>query len=180
MANAEWASFSHENLDLDVIAQQYNDIEAAVRLYFSPACNAASARFATYTPAEIEVEMDVLLQELGRSTTMSILAALEAAFRIDYQRRCRKRMKDPLSRALRDIYRTKGMRASLEDEILGAWRANSSGGEQLASELRGALKYRHWLAHGRYWVPKLGQKYDYQDLYILADAILHSFPLEGP
>lgn len=36
------------------------------------------------------------------------------------------------------------------------------------SELITAFKYRHWLAHGRYWEPKLGRIYDYYSLYDLA------------
>ena len=36
-----------------------------------------------------------------------------------------------------------------------------------------AFKYRHWLAHGRYWEPKLGRIYDYYSLYDLAYSMEH-------
>jgi len=39
---------------------------------------------------------------------------------------------------------------------------------KLINALQGAFKYRHWLAHGRYWVPKYGQKYDFDSVYVLA------------
>ena len=72
-----------------------------------------------------------------------------------------------------------GNRASLEDEILEAWRDHADGARQVVSELRGAFKYRHWLAHGRYWVPKLGRKFDYHGIHLLAQTVFDSFPFEG-
>jgi hypothetical protein len=41
-------------------------------------------------------------------------------------------------------------------------------GKSVISDLRGALNYRNWLAHGRYWVAKLGRKYDFFSVLTLA------------
>jgi hypothetical protein len=90
--------------------------------------------------------------------------------------RCYRRGKDPVSRALRNIYKSKKQQASLEDEIFSAWADNSSGSLSIIGELRGAFKFRHWLAHGRYWTPKLGRRYDFSDIFALADLTLRSFP----
>jgi hypothetical protein len=49
----------------------------------------------------------------------------------------------------------------------------------LIGELRGAFRFRHWLAHGRYWTPKLGRRYNYEDVYALADETFKSFPFFG-
>ncbi len=68
---------------------------------------------------------------------------------------------------------------SLEDEILNSWKCCSSASDKLIGDLKGAFKFRHWLAHGRYWEPKLGQKYDYESVYVLAVTVFSSFPLEG-
>ena len=106
-------------------------------------------------------ELGNRLAELDRNTTMSLLAA-EAAFRIDYLQRCYQRKKDWVSRQVSgNLQREKGSRVSLEDEIFEVWKSNTSGSNKLISDLRGAFKFRHWMAHGRYWTPKLGQKYDY-------------------
>jgi len=45
----------------------------------------------------------------------------------------------------------------------------------LIGELKGAFRFRHWLAHGRYFQP--GRKYDYRGLYVLAINVLTNFPL---
>lgn len=87
-------------------------------------------------------------------------------------------MKDSLSRAFRAIYKSRKTRVSLESDIFEAWIENSTGSRQLISELRGAFKFRHWLAHGRYWEPKLGRKYDFNFVYSLADDVLNAFPFQ--
>ena len=108
---------------------------------------------------------------------MTLLAAVEAAFRIDYLQRCYKKKKDVVSRQFRRIYKEKETRASREDEIFGVWKSSTMESTKLIGDLRGAFKFRHWIAHGRYWTPKLGQKYDYLTIYSLAVEALSSFPL---
>ena len=46
--------------------------------------------------------------ELERHSSLSALAMCEARVRLDYQKRCRKRFKDAVSRALRDLYQVRG------------------------------------------------------------------------
>jgi hypothetical protein len=104
------------------------------------------------------------------------LSSVEAAFRIDYLQRCYRREKDPVSRAFRNIYKAKQQHASLEDEIFEVWVHNSSGTSSIIGELRSVFRFRHWLAHGRYWTPKLGRRYDFNDVFALADLTLRSFP----
>lgn len=179
MAKFVRVSFSDENLDLAEISQHHSDIDMSVRAFFDPIIAASSTRFLGYAISEINCEMANLLLEQERSTGMNILAALEAAFRVDFLQRCYRKRRDNLSRVLRDVYARKGPRASLEDDILTAWKEQTTASARIISDLIGAFKYRHWLAHGRYWVPKLGQKYDYDGLYILAEAIFDNFGLEG-
>jgi hypothetical protein len=106
------------------------------------------------------------LEELDRSSVFSLLSALEAAFRIDYLQRCqaKKKKRENISYAFREIYKEKGKRASFKDDILSVWRANTNVKAALINDLTGALRYRDWLAHGRYWNAKLGRKYDYESV----------------
>jgi len=88
-------------------------------------------------------------------------------------------MKDDLSRAFRTIWKSRKARASLDEDIFEAWKQHSSGSRQLIAELRGAFKFRHWLADGRYWLPRLGRtRYDFNFVYSLADEVLGAFPLQ--
>jgi len=176
---AERISFSGQHLELPEIFAQHTDVESSLRSYFSPTSVDYTVRFADYIEPEVRNELELRLAEHDRTTIFAILSALEAAFRIDYLQRSYKKKKDPLSRGFRDLHRKKGSRASLEDEILDKWKEYSSVPVKIIGDIKGAFKYRHWLAHGRYWEPKLGQKYDYYSVYILAKIIFDSFPLEG-
>ena len=108
---------------------------------------------------------------------MDVFGALEAAFRIDYLHRCYRRGRDDVSRAFRNLYNDKGPRVSLEGDILAAWRQNSSVPRKVITDLTSAFKYRHWLAHGRYWNPRF-RKLDYEEVYMLAEATLNTFPFK--
>jgi hypothetical protein len=122
---------------------------------------------------------DALLSELDRWASLALLAAVEAAFRVDYVRRQARKPKDPLAKALRAVYRAKGERASLEDDILPAWRESLTDDDlrRALSDLKGSYQYRHWLAHGRYWRPNLARLYNFEDLYDLSSALLAELAL---
>lgn len=148
-------------------------------MYFSLENVRLNVRFSGYAPEEVEQEMVEILDENERRSSMNILAALEAAFRIDFIQRGQRRKRDQLSRMFRHLYMEKGARASLEDDILESWRKVYPDFASIVSDLTGAFKYRHWLAHGRYWTSKLGRRFDYPGVYALADSIFDAFPFEG-
>lgn len=173
-------SFSKQHQEISQIEVYYADMTEATREYFKPRTEKLSERFLGYTISELNTERDERLAELDRTSSLSILSAIEAAFRIDYLQRCYQKKKDPLSRAFFKIHKLKGSNASFEDDILSAWKENSSGANKVLGDIKGAFKYRHWLAHGRYWEPKFGRaKYDYQSLYQLAQNVYDRFPFQG-
>ena len=92
---------------------------------------------------------------------------------MDYLTRCNQKKKDALSRKMRRMYQIRGSRVSLEDDILRLWKEAYPEYKSFISEVITAFKYRHWLAHGRYWEPKLGRIYDYYSLYELAYSMEH-------
>jgi len=153
---ADRVSFSGEHLGLPKVAAHHRDLESSLRLYSSVGSPSYLVRFAGYLASEVTGELGERVEEADLTSSLTVLAAVEAAFRIDYLKRCYGKKKDPVSRALRGIYKKKQEKASLEDEIFEAWISNSSGTRTLIGELRGAFRFRHWLAHGRYWTAKLG------------------------
>jgi hypothetical protein len=173
---AKQVALSDEQLALGDIDAHHRDLESSLTLYFSEGSPAYAARFAGYASQEVHDELGERLDEAGLSSSLTVLAAVEAAFRIDYLRRCYERKKDPVSLALRAIYRRKQQKTSLEDEIFEAWINNSSGVRLIVGELRGAFRFRHWLAHGRYWEPKFGRRCDFDYLFVLADQTFRGFP----
>ena len=174
-------TFSGDHLDLIEIATFYGDTEKGLQLFHTLGQPFFAPRFSSMTPTEVMRNFEERILELDRVASMSILAAVEAAFRIDYLHRVYERPRDDISRAMRALYQAVENKASLEDQILNIWRDNSTGAARIISDLKGALKYRHWLAHGRYWEAKMGrEKYDFQTIYQLADTVFASFPLLAP
>lgn len=74
------------------------------------------------------------------------------------------------------MYKQRQERALFDEDLLGLWAEHHPELKRYVSELRAALKFRHWLAHGRYWRRPINGRFDYFSIYLLAEAIL-SFPL---
>lgn len=114
--------------------------------------------------------------ELDVAGSLLVLAEAEAVLRTDFEARVHRRGKDVVSRAFREIHKLVGKKARLEQDVLVTWTENVPSAASAISAFRAALKLRHWLAHGRYWVPKLGQDYSAEDAFGVADALFAKLP----
>mgnify|MGYP001606499804 FL=1 len=140
-------AFFHQYPKLPEIINHHTDVEFSLRSYFNCSAPGLSARFANYIESEVADELQVRLAEQERITVFNILSSLEAAFRVDFLQRCYKKKKDLLSKGFRELHNKKGSRVALEDEILEKWKEHTSVSNKLIGDLKGAFKYRHWLAH---------------------------------
>ena len=179
MASSGLISFSDEHLALEEISKQHTNVENSVTLYFSNGNPRFSEIFSLYSPGELLEERNGCLLEHRLSASMTVLAAVEAAFRIDFELRCRNTNPDPISDRLRMMRRGRMQNSiSFTREILHGWEQEYPRGADTISVMREAFQFRNWLAHGRYWVPDT-DKFDYDDLYALAESVFEVFPLEG-
>lgn len=112
--------------------------------------------------------------ELDHSVCLTLMAATEAALRVDFNSRVARKLKDALSRTFRETKRRRGDKIRLDEDILAPWSAQGSSTRRAVSDFRGALRLRDWLAHGRYWNAKLGRQYDSQDIFGLSEAVLRT------
>lgn len=117
-------------------------------------------------------EIQRLLDEADQQASLFIIAAAEAAIRVDFESRVMtRRPKDSVTKAFRHIAIQNGLRIRLED-ILDVWAEETASTKVDVGRFKGALGFRHWLAHGRWWVPKLGQKYDPAGLVLIVESLL--------
>ena len=156
---------------------QFVALEAALRLYYSGSGFDTRSAFLGYTPEEVKKEFEQRLNELEASMSLVLLTAVEAALRIDFLSRVKFKKRDTVSRAFRELYKQQKMQVRLNEDILEAWKSCHPEFGPLVSQLRFALRYRHWLAHGRYWIPKLDRSYDYASVYYLAKQTMTDLPL---
>jgi adenine C2-methylase RlmN of 23S rRNA A2503 and tRNA A37 len=162
-------------LSLEEIAKYHEDVVSSLSYLFSDQSTYFTERFIGYSPAMIAEELRKRVDETSLRSILIILASLEARFRVDYESRCQKKLKDDLSRAFRAIYKEKQERVSLEQGIFEVWKDHQVESKQLIGELKTAFGFRHWLAHGRYWQPKLGKSFDYESVYDLATSVNEEF-----
>jgi hypothetical protein len=95
--------------------------------------------------------------ELDQHCVMMLVASIEACFHVDLAARCERKLKDHCSAALRRLakkHRRAGRRVEIED-VLDVWKTHV-GFADAFGDFRQVIMYRHWLAHGRYWVQKSG------------------------
>lgn len=171
-------ALSESVLEFVEIGEHYTVIVKSINLYYSHVNPAFDSLFQFYTEEELEKEKEFRLQEIDASLALTLLASIEASFRIDFFQRCYNRKKDPLSLKFRELYKKKDKYVSLEDELFDRWKKYSNVPKSSLGDLKGAFKYRHWLAHGRYWIPKLGRRYDFLNIFDLAITVDESFHFE--
>jgi hypothetical protein len=166
-------TFSNKELSINKIEDYYLSLERSLRSFY----NKNNSHFTGYTLDELEKELETCIEELGKSTALTILATIEACFTVDFLQRCYNKSKDPLSREFRGKHKKKGLKISLSEDILELWKQHTQK-KSLISDLKAALKYRNWLAHGRYWIPKLGRKYDFYGCLTLSLQIQTELGIE--
>ncbi len=116
-------------------------------------------------------EIEKLFDEADKQASLFIIAAAEAAIRVDFENRVMNRKpKDSVTRAFRRMASRTRRRIRLED-ILDVWAEEIASAKADVSQLKGALGFRHWLAHGRWWVPKLGHRYDPAGLFLVIESL---------
>lgn len=128
------------------------------------------------------------LSEVEMDACFELLAAVEALFKLDCAIRCAEKHKDTLSKAFRAKYNEKGVgdllfRYSMEEYFLPTWKAEHPDyirdHQPVFDAFMGAFKFRHWLAHGRYWKPNPAffEQYTFDKLYLLVEILLEDFTI---
>jgi len=114
------------------------------------------SRFYGMIRGEVDEAIREMTRELRKQIVLLLVASAEAALRVDFLERVRARRKDPVSRGLRAEARASAPRRVKLATILTVWDEETAAGSQHASieRMKKLLHYRHWLAHGRYWVEK--------------------------
>lgn len=128
-------------------------------------------KFITMTVEEINDYFISSVQELEHMVALDIISATEGNLRADFYIKVFNKDKSAIAREFRSLYKIKENKISLEEDIIENWKLFSST-KLYFSELLGLLKYRHWLAHGRYWnLTKKGRIYSVDEAYEIAENI---------
>jgi|SRR5271156_1395299 len=163
-------------LELDELAAYHQDIVDSLRLYFSPSAPTFEERFVGKPIHEVQGELELRLGESDIRSCFAVLTSLEAHFRIDFDLRCRKRLKDNLSVYFRGVEKRRKKAVRLDEDILEGWKRCTDASPTLVGGLRSAFKFRHYVAHGRYWTPT-HSKFDFSYVHLMAEGIISGLRL---
>lgn len=120
----------------------------------------SSSKFAGMSLDELNAYFDESFEELEFMVSFNLLSAVEAHIRMDFHTRIKKKKNKPLVKEYRKLWEKKGAHIALEGDLLSALKMEYPLHKRAFSDYIGALKFRHWIAHGRYWVPKFGMNYN--------------------
>jgi hypothetical protein len=102
---------------------------------------------------------DQSMLELEYLVCFNLLAVVEAHIRMDFYSKIKKRPRLNITKRYQELFKEKKNKVSLEEDLLEILKDEIPSYKSAFSAYDGALKFRHWIAHGRYWVPKLGMSY---------------------
>lgn len=172
-------NLSSEELTLDAIGDWYNfqdDLIGAekVRVLESLAAGTpiTEARYFARTPDELDELFAHQRAELANTAMLNLLAATEAAVRVDFLFRVANKKKDELSKQFGQLYKEHERKVPLGG-ILDCWKEGATPATKTALDhFGGALKLRNWLAHGRYWTLRTTRSLDIQEVSSICQALL--------
>jgi hypothetical protein len=131
--------------------------------------------FVGATPDEIEASRVLTLSKLEQQSTLSLLACLEAYFRVDYLKRKEGKLKDPLSKSLIKVFNKKKRKASLMEDIIKTWLKSETITHAMYNHVNKAFKFRHWMAHGQYWpMNQSDVAYDFYEVASMIEGVMNS------
>lgn len=170
-------SRSHREQGIEDIAESLNLAKSSINLYFSRVNPEFDLIFIHQSEDEINSERNKQLYDIEVSYLLNLMSAIEAKFKIDYAIRCEQKKKDELSRTFREKYKNNGLKVKFDEDILKSWRPFVSD-TSIVNELFTIVKYRNWLAHGRFWLLKTNvERFDFDYVYSIADYIQNHWPL---
>lgn len=172
MANGE-NIISNEILSLTTIADYYRRAVDSVNLLFSdrnPSYYSDYIGMSIFDIQLLKKEQSVFLEE---SFILELLACCEANLRKDLDYRRKKRKKDKYSREIRSEFKSKLLKSITFELLLEFWAKRIPLYKANTNMLIESVKYRNWLAHGRYWRIASRRDYCFNDLYILCISVLN-------
>lgn len=130
-----------------------------------------NAKFIGMTTDELNAYFENSVEELEHLVCFDLISATEAVLRSDFYAKVYNKDKSDIGRLFRDLEKDKGGKISLESDIIDNWKEILATRKTDFSDFLGLINYRHWLAHGRYWTPKLGKQYTPSITYNIAERI---------
>jgi hypothetical protein len=130
-------------------------------------------RYRDRTLYELREQFASARKHLRYSAMLHLLTTTEALLRLAFEDISKRKTKPAIFRRFRKIGRERPGKIRLEEDILNIWIAVYPETARSIREFKGVVPLRDWLAHGRYWNPKIGRpEYEVWDVFDIASEML--------
>lgn len=171
-------TFSGQELSIEFIWSWFEDQKEALMDFRTKVFKAititgesVNSKFFGFTIDELNEYFKKSTEEIEHLVCFNLISATEALLRSDFYTKVFNKDKSDIGRTFRELEKKKRNKISLEEDIIENWKETAISKKSDFSNFLGLLNYRHWLAHGRYWTPKLGQKYTPEITYEISENI---------
>jgi hypothetical protein len=160
---------------LDNIAEYHEDVCFIIKKFYDSILRGEfnigtlPEKLINLTIEEIEQLKNYYLIETETRSSFIVLTFIESVFMKHYQNRSKIKEKHRVLAQRYECIKNQS-RPSLSD-LFRAWEESYPEESKFFMNLKEVFKYRHWLAHGRYWTLK-SQIRDFGDIYMLAEEVL--------
>lgn len=123
---------------------------------------------------ELRQQFAAARKHLRYAAMLHLLTTTEALLRLAFETLSKRQTKPAISSRFRRIGRQRGEKIRLEEDILDTWIEVYPETARSIREFKGVVPLRDWLAHGRYWNPKIGRPvYDVRDVFDVTSEMLN-------
>jgi len=113
-------------------------------------------------------------RHLQYAAMLHLLTTAEALLRLAFEDLSKRKTKPAIFRRFRKIGRERGEKIRMEEDILDTWVEVYPETARSIREFKGVVPLRDWLAHGRYWNPKIGRPvFEVRDVFDIASEMLN-------
>ncbi len=123
---------------------------------------------------ELREQFALARKHLQYAAMLHLLTTTEALLHLAFRELSTRQTKPAIFRRFRKIERERGVRIRLVEDILNTWMDVYPETTRSIREFKGVVPLRDWLAHGRYWNPKIGRPvYEVRDVFDIASEMLN-------
>ncbi len=157
---------------LEEIKRYYDLNSQSIECEYSSVDNRNYAvRFFGRSVNDVIREKQAVTRELSYVCSMCVMAYIESLFRIDSYIRVKHRYKGQLTGRIKTLLQDKDSIPRLRFEtLLDAWEEEYADEKDLFRDINRSFKFRHWIAHGRYWKldDNIDKHFDFPTIFMLA------------
>ena len=142
-------SINSNQIGVDDVWEYYETMRAAIvqfagmaRQTLAKGADLQDPRLFGMDLAELEAYFESLLDEADKQACLFLITSAEATIRVDFLERVYERRKDRVSRALRDVYKSRcehnKIRVRLDEDILDTWASEVAKARTAVETFKGA------------------------------------------